>query len=296
MSWDNNNLACILVFPPWQKKGLGSILIGTSYEISRREGLLGGPEKPISELGKKGYGRFWGAEVARWLLECEVGVDTLMAKDEVVDEEEELDVEVIKVEKKPPVKKPSGKGMGKGWRKGMKGVGMQPQSLSQSSSQSKENSGPAPRLTPKATKSAPKLPVTPPMEDTCSATTVEAISKGTWIAADDVLGVLRSMGVLETVGGSNREKPGKMSASTLGGRIEKAGKKYKVKVDKEKIRKWVEKEGLSLEKCVREEGFAEGYGYAVSDVSGVSGEESLMESIEGSGEEVDEAGEEDELA
>ncbi|CCD42736.1 hypothetical protein BofuT4_P073480.1 [Botrytis cinerea T4] len=117
MSWDNNNLACILVFPPWQKKGLGSILIGTSYEISRREGLLGGPEKPISELGKKGYGRFWGAEVARWLLECEVGVDTLMGEEEVEEEEEELDVEVIKVEKKPPAKKPSGKGMGKGWRK-----------------------------------------------------------------------------------------------------------------------------------------------------------------------------------
>lgn len=281
MSWDNNNLACILVFPPWQKKGLGSILIGTSYEISRREGLLGGPEKPISELGKKGYGRFWGAEVARWLLECEVGVDTLMGEEVVVEEEEGLDVEVIKVEKKPPAKKPSGKGMGKGWRKGMKGVGMQPQSLSQSSSQPKEIPAPAPKLTPKATKSAPKLPVTPPMEDTCGATTVEAISKGTWIAVDDVLGVLRSMGVLEKVGSSNREK---------------SGKKYKVKVDKEKIRKWIEKEGLSLEKCVREEGFVEGYGYAVSDVSGVSGEESLMESIEGSGEEVDDAGDEDELA
>ncbi|KAK0673696.1 putative histone acetyltransferase [Cercophora samala] len=68
MSWDNNNLACILVFPPWQRKGLGSLLMGVSYEISRREGLLGGPEKPISELGKKGYKRFWGGEIARWIL------------------------------------------------------------------------------------------------------------------------------------------------------------------------------------------------------------------------------------
>ena len=45
MSWDNNNLACILVFPPWQKRGLGKILMGVSYELSRREGRIGGPEK-----------------------------------------------------------------------------------------------------------------------------------------------------------------------------------------------------------------------------------------------------------
>lgn len=68
MSWDNNNLACILVFPPWQRKGLGALLMGASYEISRREGILGGPEKPISDLGKKGYKRFWTGEIARWLL------------------------------------------------------------------------------------------------------------------------------------------------------------------------------------------------------------------------------------
>lgn len=68
MSWDNNNLACILVFPPWQRKGLGALLMGASYEISRREGILGGPEKPISDLGKKGYKRFWAGEIARWLL------------------------------------------------------------------------------------------------------------------------------------------------------------------------------------------------------------------------------------
>ncbi|KAI0867177.1 acyl-CoA N-acyltransferase [Xylaria cubensis] len=68
MSWDNNNLACILVFPPWQRKGLGALLMGVSYEISRREGILGGPEKPISELGRKGYKRFWAGEISRWIL------------------------------------------------------------------------------------------------------------------------------------------------------------------------------------------------------------------------------------
>lgn len=73
MSWDNNNLACILIFPPWQRKGLGGLLIGVSYEISRREGVLGGPEKPISELGRKGYKRFWAGEIARWLLSLDAG-------------------------------------------------------------------------------------------------------------------------------------------------------------------------------------------------------------------------------
>lgn len=71
-SWDNNNLACILVFPPWQRRGFGKILMGLSYELSKREegkgGRIGGPEKPLSQLGCKGYTRFWGARVARFIL------------------------------------------------------------------------------------------------------------------------------------------------------------------------------------------------------------------------------------
>ena len=68
MSWDNNNLACILIFPPWQRKGLGKILMGVSYELSKREGRIGGPEKPLSELGRRGYTNFWEARIARALL------------------------------------------------------------------------------------------------------------------------------------------------------------------------------------------------------------------------------------
>ena len=68
MSWDNNNLACILVFPPWQRKGLGKILMGVSYELSKREGRIGGPEKPLSELGRKSYLRFWQARVGSEVL------------------------------------------------------------------------------------------------------------------------------------------------------------------------------------------------------------------------------------
>lgn len=90
MSWDNNNLACILVFPPWQKQGLGQILMGASYEISKREGRLGGPEKrkpttplpqlptfqltdfvlnlALSELGRRAYVHYWSQTLARTIL------------------------------------------------------------------------------------------------------------------------------------------------------------------------------------------------------------------------------------
>ncbi|KAF4547467.1 Histone acetyltransferase ESA1-like protein 2 [Elsinoe fawcettii] len=68
MSWDNNNVACILVFPPWQRRGLGQILMGVSYELSRKEGRLGGPEKPLSSLGRKGYLAYWSACIARTIL------------------------------------------------------------------------------------------------------------------------------------------------------------------------------------------------------------------------------------
>jgi GNAT superfamily N-acetyltransferase len=152
MSWDNNNLACILIFPPWQRKGLGALLMGVSYAIAKREGIMGGPEKPISDLGKKGYRRYWGAEIARWLL----GVrDTDRKK---------------------------GKGM----------------------------------------------------------VDVERISKETWIAPDDCLNVLREMGVVEKAG---RGK----------GTVER------VRIDKARVREWVEKEKLGLERVVDEDGFVEGY-------------------------------------
>ncbi|KAJ9291616.1 hypothetical protein DTO021C3_973 [Paecilomyces variotii] len=71
LSWDANNLACILIFPPYQHKQLGKLLMGVSYKLSGWEwegGVIGGPERPLSEMGRRSYCRFWEERIARYCL------------------------------------------------------------------------------------------------------------------------------------------------------------------------------------------------------------------------------------
>lgn len=71
LSWDANNLACILIFPPYQHKQLGKLLMGVSYKLSGWEwegGVIGGPERPLSEMGRRSYYRFWEERIARYFL------------------------------------------------------------------------------------------------------------------------------------------------------------------------------------------------------------------------------------
>ncbi|KFG32300.1 histone lysine acetyltransferase MYST-B [Toxoplasma gondii FOU] len=53
------NLACILTMPQHQRKGYGRFLISFSYLLSLREKKKGGPERPLSDLGRLSYIGWW---------------------------------------------------------------------------------------------------------------------------------------------------------------------------------------------------------------------------------------------
>lgn len=67
------NLSCILTLPPYQRKGYGKFLISLSYELSKREGKTGSPERPLSDLGRLSYRSYWGFVILSALASEEDG-------------------------------------------------------------------------------------------------------------------------------------------------------------------------------------------------------------------------------
>ncbi|GCE98240.1 SAS complex subunit [Zygosaccharomyces mellis] len=72
VSYYQNNLACVLIFPPYQRRQLGTFLLDFSYKVSKSEGLISGPEFPLSPFGLIGYVKYWSLKICWEFAEGEL--------------------------------------------------------------------------------------------------------------------------------------------------------------------------------------------------------------------------------
>lgn len=63
------NLACICVFPPFQRRHIGAMLIEFLYELARLTQESSGPEIPLSPYGKVSYLHYWSKNLAKELIQ-----------------------------------------------------------------------------------------------------------------------------------------------------------------------------------------------------------------------------------
>lgn len=92
------NVSCILTLPIYQRKGYGNFLIEFSYLLSKREGKIGTPEKPLSYLGLVSYRNYWKIKMCYELCNLkkptsiqEISERTSMMPDDIISALERLD-------------------------------------------------------------------------------------------------------------------------------------------------------------------------------------------------------------
>ncbi|XP_024140307.1 histone acetyltransferase KAT6B isoform X2 [Oryzias melastigma] len=61
------NVSCIMIMPQYQRQGFGRFLIDFSYLLTRQEGQVGSPEKPLSDLGRLSYLAYWRSVILEHL-------------------------------------------------------------------------------------------------------------------------------------------------------------------------------------------------------------------------------------
>jgi hypothetical protein len=66
--------------PHTAKKGYGKLIIDMSYALSKIEGIPGGPEHPLSDLGQRTYVSYWTRviiELLQTLDEDEISINNI---------------------------------------------------------------------------------------------------------------------------------------------------------------------------------------------------------------------------
>ncbi|KAJ1938601.1 Histone acetyltransferase [Kickxella alabastrina] len=85
------NLSCIMILPSRQREGYGKLLIEFSYLLSKKEGVAGSPEKPLSDFGLLSYLSYWRRAIyevlvdgRRWVSVEDISAETGLTVDDVV--------------------------------------------------------------------------------------------------------------------------------------------------------------------------------------------------------------------